>query len=234
MMAKLFLWNNIFPGGIAGTGYTIMPNTLIYGTRRQGKSTLALALAVNAHRRVAIFDPNNQFPLVQSVAMDSIGGRFAGRDETLQYDLVRVGPIDTERLQDALSEFAAQLVEIHNVSVIVDEAHMFQGLNSIHPDLDRWQRRSTSELLLIQTTHRLVDATPDSRYHADDVFLFFAEMARERKTIRENYGEAIAFEVARLRKHEVIHWQRQEGGAGKWWVWDDPKEWYIDLENNNS
>lgn len=208
-------------------------NTLVYGTRKQGKSTLSLALAIEAHPRVVIFDPNNQYPLIVSIDILDL-------DEWLQthngsnYQLVRVGPFDTTEIWDIFAVFSEALWHERNISIIIDEAHLLQGSNSMHPDLDRWNRRSSSSVLVIASTHRIVDAHPDSRYHADDVFFFYASLDRELKSIRENFGGTVAVAIPRLTRYQVIHWAKKPGGIPVWYVWDNGADWFIDLENENA
>jgi len=206
-------------------------NTLIYGTRKQGKSTLAVALAVSEHDRVVIFDPRGTFPVFQSFQIEEIHGRLASHRGGIQF--TRVGPYDTDEVSDAFAEFTRVTREQENISVIVDEAHMLQGGNSLDPNLDRWNRESSSSVAVIQTTHRIVDAHPDSRYHADNVFFFYAYLPRELKTIRENFGDDVAQMVPSLKRHQVIHWHKATGGIPVFVVWERGEEWYIDLENNN-
>lgn len=206
-------------------------NTLIYGTRKQGKSTLAVALAVAEHNRVLIFDPRGTFPIFKSFSIADIPERLRVDSGNLQF--TRVGPFDTDEVSEAFAEFTRVTREHENISVIIDEAHMLQGGNSLDPNLDRWNRESSSNVAVIQTTHRIVDAHPDSRYHADNVFFFYAYLPRELKTIRESFGEDVALAVPRLKKHQVIHWHKATGGIPVWIVWEDGREWFIDLENNN-
>lgn len=207
-------------------------NTLIYGTRKQGKSTLAIALAVTAHDKVLIFDPRGTFPVFASYPISAIPSRLDGYRGGLQF--TRVGPFDTDEVEDAFAEFTSLTREREDISVIVDEAHMLQGSNTLDPNLDRWNRESTRSVEVIQTTHRIVDAHPDSRYHADDIFFFYADGPRELKTIRENFGSDVADAIPRLGKHQVIHWHRAVGGFKAWIIWDNGEDWFFDLENNNA
>lgn len=206
-------------------------NTLIYGTRKQGKSTLAIALSVAEHDRVFIFDPRGTFPIFKSFQLGDIPERVASYRGGLQF--TRVGPFDTDEVSEAFAEFTRLTREQKDISVIIDEAHMLQGGNSLDSNLDRWNRESSSSVAVIQTTHRIVDAHPDSRYHADHVFFFYAYLSRELKTIRENFGDDVAAAIPRLGKHEVIHWYKAPGGIPVWIKWADGDDWYIDLENDN-
>lgn len=208
-------------------------NDLVYGTRRQGKSTLALALAVTGHKRVVIFDPNGQYPLFAAVPIEHVREALSEHEDEPGFIVLRVGPFDTEYVPQAFMEFSEALFAEPDLSVIVDEAHMLQGKGWLDPNLDRWNRRSPASVDVIQTTHRIVDAHPDSRYHADNVFFFFADLERELKAIREGFGEDVAAQVPRLKEHEVLHWWRESGGIRRWSVWRDPSAWFIDLKNEN-
>lgn len=207
-------------------------NILVYGTRKQGKSTLAIALGVAEHNRVVIFDPRGTFDMVQSFSLEEMDARLRRAVDGIQ--LTRVGPFDTDVVAEAFADFTRIARAHEEISVIVDEAHLLQGGNSLDPNLDRWNRESSSSVAVIQTTHRIVDAHPDSRYHADSVFFFYAYLPRELKTISENFGSDVASAVAVLKKHQVIHWYKATGGMPAWIIWDDPSLWYVDLENNNA
>lgn len=207
-------------------------NVLIYGTRKLGKSTLALAIAVTENERVVIFDPRGTFPIIQTYQISELSQRLQEhKSGTIQFS--RVGPFDTDEVEEAFAEFTRVLIHEENISVIVDESHMLQGSNSLDANLDRWNRQSQSSVAVIQTTHRIVDAHPDSRYHADSVFFFYSYLPRELKTVSEGFGGDVAAQLPRLKQHQVLQWYRAPGGVPVWIVWSDPNEWYIDLENGN-
>ncbi len=213
-------------------------NDNVFGVRRQGKSTLAMALALERNHRAAIFDPNGQFTVIRSVPIEELPMWVEDSRKTLlrepsSYCIIRVGPFDTEYVEEAFGQFSEILFAVPDLSVIVDEAHMLQGINYIDPNLDRWNRRSPASVLVVSTTHRIVDAHPDSRYHSDNVFFFFTDDELELRTISKKYGPEVAEQVQRLKLHQVLHFWREEGGFRKWSVWDDGSEWYVDLENEN-
>lgn len=215
-------------------------NDLVYGTRKQGKSTLALGLAIERNHRVVVFDPNGQYPLIQSVPVEHLAewlyDSHPEQENTAAipgYWVVRVGPFDTEQVPIAFEQFSEILFEQPDLSVIVDEAHMLQGKGWLDPNLDRWNRRSPASVTVIQTTHRIVDAHPDSRYHADNVFFFFSDNELELRTIAKSFGVEVAEQVPRLGLHQVLHWWREAGGFRRWSVWKDGSEWFIDLKNKN-
>lgn len=205
-------------------------NYLIYGKRKQGKSTLALALAASEHKSIIVFDPNDQFPLISSVEVDTIPSWLERRTDGFR--LVRVGPFESAEIPKRFAEFSSCLWDAHDISIVADEAHLLQGAGWLDENLDRWNRRSAGDVAFIQTTHRIVDAHPDSRYHADHVFFFYAYLARELKTLRDNFGDVAEY-VPLLKPFQVIHWHKEAGGVPHYAVWPDGHEWYIDLENSN-
>lgn len=211
-------------------------NVLIYGKRRQGKSTLALALSLAFSRKVLIFDPNDQYPRIVRVNPDEWFSQIKEEEEDGEHriHLGRVGPFDSDEIEERFSEFSESVYSVPDISVIADEAHMLQGQNWIHPDVDRFNRRSPKSVVFLQTTHRIVNAHPDSRYHADHVFFFRADLPREIKTIGENFGPEVASVVPILGPHEALHFWREKGGIARYSTWDKPVEWYIDLGNQNA
>lgn len=211
-----------------------MSNITCYGKRRQGKSTLALSLALTGSNRVIVFDPNGQFPLIGEIPIEKVGEWAEYTRDKPGYWLARVGPLDSDEVDDVFSTFAESLFTERNLSVIVDEAHMLQKPSYIHPSLDRWNRRSPESVTLIQTTHRIVDCHVDSRYHADEVFIFYAYLPRELKTIEDSFGpKGISEHIKQLKEHHVLHWRKAVGGIPKISIWDKPTEWYMNLENDN-
>jgi hypothetical protein len=208
-------------------------NCLIYGVRRQGKSTLALSLAITHHRRVIVFDPNDQFPILQSIPLSTLPDWLLDSRETPGFVLARVGPFNTDGLEEDFEYFAAALYNEPDISIIVDESHMLQSANSIHPDLDRFNRRTPANVCVIQTTHRVVDCNVRSRYHADHVFFFYAELDKELKEIRANYHPRVADLTPHLRPHQLVRYSRAVGGLPIIEQWNDSQAWFIDLGNHN-
>jgi hypothetical protein len=208
-------------------------NCLVYGVRRQGKSTLALSLAITHHRRVIVFDPNDQFPILQSIPLSRLPDWLAESRDTPGFVLARVGPFDTDTLETDFEYFSGCLYGEKDISIIVDESHMLQGANSIHPDLDRWNRRSPSDVAVIQTTHRVVDCHTSTRYHASHVFFFYADLEKEHMAIRTNYHARVAEIVPTLKPHQVVRFSRAVGGIPIIEKWTDSQAWFIDLGNRN-
>ncbi len=211
---------------------------MIYGKRQQGKSTLAFSIAIAEHNRVVIWDPSGNFPVVRRIEISEVAEwlRFT-RDDKKDYHFARVTGFKTEEIEGRFAEFSEQLFHgddfEQGVSVIVDEAHMLQGANYVNPSLDRMQRKIPSNSTLIETTHRIVDTDVNTRYHVQVFFFFYADLPRELKKIAEDFGPDVAAEIPKLKRFEVIQWERPQGQKAKWEVWKNPSEWYIDIGNQN-
>jgi hypothetical protein len=213
---------------------------MIYGKRKQGKSTLAFSIAIAEHPRVLVFDPSGNFPTVRTIKLDQVRdwlNKFQDAEVGSEYTFARVTGFRTEDIPEAFAEFCDALFDgdtfEHELSVIVDEAHMLQGRNYIDPNLDRIQRKVPSDSTLIETTHRIVDSDVNTRYHVDVFFFFYADLDRELKKIREDFGPEIAERVSQLKQYEVIEWKRPQGQQPVMVLWDEPKAWYVDLKNQN-
>lgn len=213
---------------------------MILGKRQQGKSTLSFVLATEAHDRVLIFDPSGNFPLVKRIRTEDVGEWLVSHREPepgVSNHYARVsGNWKTSEMPAEFEAFSEQIfhddIFEHNLSVIVDEAHILQGPNYVDPCLDRMQRKIPADSTLIETTHRIVDTDVNTRYHVNVFFFFYTDLPREIKKYREDFGD-VAEAIQKLKPHEVIEWKRPQGNAPEWEVWDNPEEWYIDLKNEN-
>ena len=210
----------------------------VYGKRRQGKSTLALSLAISVHKVVVVFDPNHQFvqafstvelPVLRET-LRSIAE--SGRDE---YRFIRVGPFAQDEIDDAFESFSEILWEFEDLSVIVDETSLVQNSHYIHPSLDRWLRRTPRDICFIQTTHRIVDTNTLTRYHTDEVFFFFTSNLKDHKAIGDNFerGVEVAAILGTLQRHQVLHYWPDENQRAQFDVWEDGRAWYLPLGNSN-
>lgn len=213
---------------------------MIYGKRKQGKSTLAFSLGIADHTRVLIWDPSGNFPKVRTIPVDGVRDwlkKFRYSEKQSEYTFARVTGFRTEEVPEAFAEFCDQLFDgdvfEHNVSVIVDEAHMLQGRNYVDPNLDRIQRKIPTDSTLIETTHRIVDSDVNTRYHVDTFFFFYADLDRELKKVKEDFGPELAERIPTLKRFEVIEWTRPQGQQPVMILWENPEEWYVDLGNQN-
>lgn len=210
-------------------------NAVVIGQRRQGKSTLALVQAAAKSDVIVIFDPNFNYrmPGVISVQSPDHLVSLLDDEELPPYSVLRIGPFDQEHLHEAFQVYSAVLWRYDNYSVLVDESHMLQTKNKIHPALDRFLRRSPADTHVFQTSHRLMELNGLSRYLIDTLILFRNEQPRELQLIQEQYNIEPET-VSALGDRHYVHWYRDGKGNPHQFVQRDSASWYIDLHNPNS
>lgn len=212
-----------------------MRHAVIWGRRRQGKSTLALALALASGRKpVVIFDPCEQFRNFAS------GG--PGDLALIENALVRGEPeiVRYRVMGDPESEFS-HLMELldggnwawGDYSLIVDESSQLQRAQGFHPAIARLIRQAPDDVLVVQTLHRPSETHPTVRALCTDYFFFQTFLQRDLEVIAGNYGPEVARAVSRLAPYEVLHFWLGDTGAPKWKVWNDPKLWFVDLRSRD-
>lgn len=206
-----------------------MRHAVIWGRRRQGKSTLALALAVAAARpSIIIFDPCEQFLAFPHVELDELDEWL----ETEEARIVRYAP----RGQDVEQAFS-DLMDVldggqwawADYTLILDESSLLQRPQRLHPALDRLIRQAPDDITVIQTMHRPSDAHPLVRSLATDYFWFSTYLARDLDVARDTWGDEVADRIARLPVYHVLHFWLDRGGEPRWRVWDQPDLWYVPL-----
>lgn len=199
---------------------------VIVGRRRQGKSTLALALAKAKRQTILIFDPNNQFGAIP--AIDDIETWLESADEKSIGRIIPNPPVE-----DAWAELADILDggkwEWAEYTLILDEASMLMSPHQLDDRLERFARTSPKDVHLILTTHRARDINPLFRALATDWFVFQTNIALDIETLRKNFGDEMAQIVPTLPKYHVAHYWLSDGGEPKIDVWNKPLEWYIDI-----
>lgn len=201
---------------------------LIIGRRRQGKSTLALSLAIAQRRSIIVYDPNNQYgalPTVQPTELDAWLQRAGAGD------VVRIVPVPP------VEETWAQVVDVldggawrwSDYVLVVDECSMLMSPSYLDAALERYVRTSPMDVDVIMTTHRPRDVHSLVRALATDLFVFSTMLARDLDVLRDNYGPELAMAVPSLRQYHVAHFWLGAGGRSRVVVWDRPDEWYIDI-----
>jgi hypothetical protein len=202
--------------------------SVILGKRRQGKSTLALALGLARHDTVVFWDLNDQlegWPIVTSnarIVEDWL------RDNSMSPLVVVVKPSKGPKAE----QFQC-LVEVlfpwEDVAFVVDESSELQGPNWIDTGLEHMVRRWNDSSSLILATHRMRDANPLVRHNATDLYFFRTDYEPDLKVIAEMHGEAIAGELAGLQRYHLLHVWSKLGGEQGSLLWTDPEVWYIPL-----
>lgn len=199
---------------------------VIVGRRRQGKSTLALALAKAKKQTAIIFDPNDQFCAIQRIEdlekwMDESAPDSVGR-------IVPDPPVEDHW------NYIADLLdggkwEWSEYTLILDECSMLMSPHFVDAKLERFARTSPKDIHLILTTHRARDVHPLFRALATDWFVFQTSIALDLDSLRKNFGDELADTVPNLPKYHVAHYWLSDGGEPQIVVWNKPHEWYINI-----
>lgn len=222
-----------------------MPNIVIVGQRRQGKSTVAYAVASTKSNTIIVWDPNDNYP---HLAIETVrpNASWGGSGRTLeqfmeeaamhpnQIHLARLGPVDQADIESHFAATAETLWGWTDYALIVDESMLLQKPARLDPSLDRFLRRSPSDVYVIQTCHRLFELHSLSRYLVDEVYVFRLELPRERELIAKQFDEQLAIEVATLGDREYAKWQRSNTGRSSFYRQPDATVWYVDLNNRNT
>jgi hypothetical protein len=203
-------------------------NALVIGVRRQGKSTLSLAVAQSQSKTTIIFDPNEQyrnFPAVDVVQVDAL---LRETEEGKRRHIIRVVPeLDIPECFDSLADV---LWGWEDLTFIIDEASTVQSSNTVHPKLERILRRAHASFHTIQTSHRITDFHRLSRaVSISDVFAFRTVQSGDIKRMGEEIDGRLIAILPTLGLYEVAHWWLRPGGDFALSVWRDPEEWYIDI-----
>lgn len=207
--------------------------SVIIGRRRQGKSTLALSLAIAAAREteksIIVFDPNNQYhslPIIPDfdqwlqTATPAPGSPAIGR----------IVPIDpTGEFESMVAVLDGGRWVWGDYSLIVDECSMLMSPHKLHPALERYARTSPKDVDVILTTHRIVDVHPLFRALSTDWFLFQSHLPRDLELITDAFGADVATAAASLPPYHVLHYWLDSGGVPTNHVWSKPDEWFIDI-----
>lgn len=198
---------------------------VIIGRRRQGKSTLALALATRKQKAVIVYDPNNQYghiPIIPSLpewmatATPTSVGRIIPSDVVADWETM-------------VAELDGGMWRWGDYSLIVDECSMLMHPAKVHWALERYARTSPKDVDVILTTHRTVDVHTLFRALATDWFIFHQHLDRELDNIADTFGKDVANASKSLPNYHVIHFWLDAGGLPQYRIWDQPEKWYIDI-----
>lgn len=219
---------------------------LIVGERRQGKSTLALSIAMRFHTDVVIYDINDQYHAY--LGFEEIENFRSWWEDTSVHGVVRFVPragSEDEQFAELVDCFrdSRGKARIGNIALVVDEAHRLQTAYQVNETLDWCIRRAPRERLnqagqiadwsIIQTTHLMRDANLLTKDQITDVFLFRSTSRRQLEAIEREYGSEIARSVPQLGKHQVVH-RWSDNGQGCFSIWRDSKRWFIALDHGRA
>ena len=199
-----------------------MRQVLIFGRRRQGKSTLAYALACSQKSHVVIFDPNGQYTSFAPISdMDDMVDALISEQPTIRYQ-----PL-SDRPAEEWEPFADVVWEFRDYALIIDECSVIQSATYVDSRLERFLRRAPDDVVIIQTTHRPVDTNKLSRQLATDVFCFQTRMKADLDMMRNDFSPDMPEAVQALPEYHVLHYWGGRGGSYEHLIWNHPKDWYA-------
>jgi len=197
----------------------------ILGVRRQGKSTLALAVACARSKSIIVFDPNRQYTSLPWSGVDpEVIENALSEDEFL----LVVRP-DAATLVEDWHILAETLWSWHDYALVIDEASELQTAGWRDEWLDRYIRQAPDDVSLIMTTHRAVDLAKLSRALSSDLFVFRTRQESDLKVLESEFPEIRTDVIRDLPMYHVLHYWVDYGGIGRNNLWDKPREWYIDI-----
>jgi len=208
---------------------------LIYGVRQQGKSTLALNLAMRARtpegeiKPIIIFDPNAQyccFPCAPDLFefAEWLYKPAPARSRIIVY---RPSPRTIhDEFTGVTQLLRGKLWDYKNYVLICDEASSLQRPSYMHPQLETYLRQAPPDIDVIQTCHRQVDVHTLGRTLVTDTFFFYTFQERELDLAAAQYGDEVAGLIQALGLHQFIHvWS--EYGRQRYAIVRDSARWYT-------
>jgi len=208
-------------------------NVLVCGRMKQGKTTLAVWLALQFSPGVVIWDPRHMIA----------GLNYVHNPDELQQaideEVWERGPIifrpdglHVEEDFDGMCSILFSPPERYaQWALIIDEASQLQKPQSINPQLDRAVRQHPRTVLVIQTTHSLQDWHRSSKDLMSQLYIFRQQGRSLEAVVDYCDGDEEFREVVRtLPDHWLVRYDFEaQQGQAQWEVWDDPSMWYVDL-----
>ena len=220
-----------------------MSGVLCTGTRREGKTTLAIHLAREWSQTVVAWDPRAS--IKKLLGDDAIevrsGEELRAHLETGDYLEDEHGnpyPIPKVLIYRSESEDGFQeLCDVlfppffegyqGGLALIVDEAGSLQTSHSIHPALNRAIGQCPDTVLIVQTTHMISEWHGKSRSCMNEMFLFRQVGARNWDVVAENCGDDVAEQTQNLPPHHLVHYWFDRRDGIQWELWDNPSIWAL-------
>lgn len=199
------------------------------GKRYRGKTTEAYHLMRSVPARI-IFDPRHDFDLTGArVAAGSEASRaeldalFAGEYHDL---VVRPRHGMDEQVQSLCKGLQTYADARFQFGLLLDEARLYRRtLAEPNSPFDDLIRHGSKNLIVVLTTHAVVDIHPDLRRIGDLWCIFQTTHQADLKTIYERIGDdAIIEQIRTLKSREFISWDDGEGTAR---VHKDPSAWAV-------
>jgi hypothetical protein len=228
-------------------------NIIVVGARKEGKTTLAMWLLSQRHKGIVVFDPRGMVegevvhdPQQLEEAIKNWSDHWDGDHRHQRQPIVyRFDSSDHDQeFTDFCSIIFPPRFTIGGFGVLVDEAGMLQGANSIHPELARAIKQHPmegqclpgEEVTIVQTMHVLGESWAKGRSLINELYMFRLTSPSDTKAIVEYTGKPELVEVIEnLPQHHCVRYinDRQPAGTPEYIVMDDSDEWHIGATAND-
>lgn len=217
---------------------------LFIGERGEGKTTLALFLAMQATRVVLVFEPK---PDDTTEGM----GVYVYSPAELVEELHRVSETGEQQViffvpPDDVSEGFSLFCDVlksddprirysyGGMTIIIDEGWMLMSSNSSHKDLERMLRlapRAGEHVInVFVLAHRPRDINPRTHSLNEHLYVFRVSEQKDLEVLEENWTARIPETVSQFGdgSHHLVHYDKNRKVVE---VWDQPEVWKISPEN---
>ena len=203
---------------------------IIIGKREQGKSTLALKLALDWSPRVVIYDPRRQFELgyVTSDPREFLYlADEAPADVIIYWPLTDNDDAEFVPIADEMYARGFRSNPAQRFSFLVDEAQDLAKTGEAAKALSRVVRKTkTDTLAVLLTFHRPADVGTIFKALPTDLYCFRQTLSNDLEWLADNVGEEVAEKARTLPDHHFIHVLIDKDTAH---IVSDPEEWYIPM-----
>ncbi len=165
-----------------------------------GKTTKAMALALETGHGVLAYDPNSNYRAWPQTATDDLEqfAEITSRQDT------RVAVYRPSDPKAELAGFLAIASAHRPVTVIIDEAHYVQRPQQIDPELDAYIRAHERDSLdIILTLHTPTDVWTRAKSLATDFYFWRINWGVDLDYIAEHFSEEIAEKVSELKVYKT-------------------------------
>lgn len=217
---------------------------LFIGERGEGKTTLALFLAMRSTRVVLVFEPK---PDETTEGM----GIYVYSPAELVEELHRVSESGERAViffvpPDDVSEGFTQFCDVlksddprirysyGGITIVIDEGWMLMTANSSHKDLERMlrlaPRNGENVINVFVLAHRPRDINPRTHTLNEHLYVFRVQEENDLDVIAESWTPSISETVRHFEdsSHHLVHYDKNRKVVE---IWNRPERWQLTPEN---
>jgi hypothetical protein len=215
-------------------------NAIFTGRKRSGKTTLAFHMAMERGGGILVYDPKREWRNWPATTSDVNQIEVFAKEK---HEVIVFHPVgDKDEAIEPLIDF---ITKLHNVAMandwdkqglhftlIVDEAVNVSTAHWINEKLLALVAENRPEILDIYLTFQSPkDANNLLKSRVSDWFVFSTSLPSDLDYLRKEVGvpEYDLYDIQRLDEHEYAHFFF-DGGTPKVEYYNEPEEWFIDLE----